>query len=234
MNKDFIINIVNDYLAGKISRNELSLRVKKHRTATPFLLDNYCSYLNLLLDGIEQKLSAIPEQSYCDDDLRRIIDILEGRQAVQHDFVYVIPSEMIDSNLQKLIQITEDFLRNLEHGKTYKIKVEVRMTESELYNHTKAFFTQEDYDFCQTMHHILLNDTQDTVVKSVAWNLLSIINRYIGGRENITTYFASTQTISNDILSKDLYRCIQALCGKIPIYVSMSGLIDNLNATIIL
>ncbi|MBE6639150.1 MAG: hypothetical protein E7616_06820 [Ruminococcaceae bacterium] len=235
MNKDFIIKDVNDYLAGKITRSELSFRVKNRRTATPFLLDHYCSYANLLLDGVEQKLMAIPEQSYCDDDLKRIIAVLEGRQSVQYHFVYVIPNQMIDSDLQKLMQITESFLYNLEQGKTHRIKVGVRLTNGEdIYNNTDAFFTQEEYDFCQSMHDILSNDTQDTVVKSVARNLLSIINRYVGGWESITTYFASTQTIPGDILSKDLKRSLQALCGKRPIYVTLHGRIDNLNATIVL
>ena len=83
------------------------------------------------------------------------------------------------------------------------------------------------------MQDVLSNDTQETIPKSVARSILSIINRYIYSWESVTTYFASSEDVSGEILKK-LERGILALSGKLPICVSLHGFVDNLNATIIL
>ena len=234
MNLEFIVNAIRDYLAGRITRSELSCRVKNHRITTSFLLEDYSSYVKLLLDHIEQKLSAFPEESYGDDELKHILDVLEGRQPIQYHFVYVIPQREVDKNIQELIFIADRFLHNFKQKKTYRIKIKNRLTNGEeIYDYTETFFTQEEHDFCLNMHDVLSNDTQETIPKSVARNILSIINRYIYSWESVTTYFASPEDVSDD-LPKKLERSILALSGKLPICVNLHGLIDNLNATIIL
>ena len=234
MNLEFIVNAIRDYLAGRITRSELSCRVKNHRITTSFLLEDYSSYVKLLLDHIEQKLSAFPEESYGDDELKHILDVLEGRQPIQYHFVYVIPQREVDKNIQELIFIADRFLHNFKQKKTYRIKIKNRLTNGEeIYDYTETFFTQEEHDFCLNMHDVLSNDTQETIPKSVARNILSIINRYIYSWESVTTYFASPEDVSDE-LPKKLERSILALSGKLPICVNLHGFIDNLNATIIL
>ena len=234
MNLEFIVNAIRDYLAGRITRSELSCRVKNHRITTSFLLEDYSSYVKLLLDHIEQKLSAFPEESYGDDELKHILDVLEGRQPIQYHFVYVIPQREVDKNIQELIFIADHFLHNFEQKKTYRIKIKNRLTNGEeIYDYTETFFTQEEHDFCLNMHDVLSNDTQETIPKSVARNILSIINRYIYSWESVTTYFASPEDVSDEIIKK-LERSILTLSGKLPICVSLHGFVDNLNATIIL
>lgn len=234
MNLEFIVNAIRDYLAGRITRSELSCRVKNHRITTSFLLEDYSSYVKLLLDHIEQKLSAFPEESYGDDELKHILDVLEGRQPIQYHFVYVIPQREVDKNIQELIFIADRFLHNFKQKKTYRIKIKNRLTNGEeIYDYTETFFTQEEHDFCLNMHDVLSNDTQETIPKSVARNILSIINRYIYSWESVTTYFASPEDVSDEIIKK-LERSILALSGKLPICVSLHGFVDNLNATIIL
>ena len=234
MNVEFIVNAIHDYLAKKITRNELSCRVKNHRMTTPFLRENDCSYANLVFDHIEQKLSAFPEESYCDDELKHILDVLQGRQPIQYHFVYAIPQQTVEKNIQELIFIADHFLHNCEQKKTYRIKIKNRLANGEeIYDYTETFFTQEEHDFCLNMQGILSNDTQETIPKSIARNILSIINRYVYSWESVTTYFASPEDVSGDLLKK-LERSILALSGKLPICVSLHGFIDNLNATIIL
>ena len=63
MNVEFIVSAIHDYLAGRITRDELSCRVKNHRNTILFSREKYCSYVDLLLDHIEQKLSAFPSRS---------------------------------------------------------------------------------------------------------------------------------------------------------------------------
>ena len=234
MNVEFMINAIHDYLLGRITRDELTCKVKNHRSTTTFLCENDCSYAKLLLDQIEQKLSVFPEESYCDDELKHILDVLEGRQPIQYNFVYVIPKREVDKNIQELILIADRFLHNCEQKKTYRIKIKNRLSNGEeIYDYTETFFTQEEHDFCLNMHDILSNDTQETIPKSIARNILSIINRYIYSWESVTTYFASSEDVSDEIIKK-LERSILALSGKLPICVSLYGFIDNLNATIIL
>lgn len=234
MNVEFIVSAIHDYLAGRITRNELSCRATNHRITKPFLHENYCSYANLLLDHIEQKLSAFPEESYCDDELKHILDVLEGRQSIQYHFVYVIPQREVDKNIQELIFIADRFLHNFKQKKTYRIKIKNRLTNGEeIYDYTETFFTQEEHDFCLNMHDVLSNDTQETIPKSIARNILSIINRYIYSWESVTTYFASPEDVSDETIKK-LERSILALSGKLPICASLHGFVDNLNATIIL
>ena len=234
MNVKFIVNSVHDYLAGRITRDELSHKVKDHRITMPFLVEEYSSYVNLLLDHIEQKLSALPEESYGDDELKHILDVLEGRQPIQYHFVYAIPQRAVDKNIQELIFIAERFLHNFEQKKTYRIKIKNRLANGEeIYDYTETFFTQEEHDFCLNMHDMLSNDTQETIPKSIARNILSIINRYIYSWDSVTTYFASSEDVSDDLLKK-LERSILALGGKLPICVSLHGFVDKLNATIIL
>lgn len=234
MNLEFIVNAIHDYLAGRITRDELSCRVKNHRITTLLLRENDSSYVNLLLGHIEQKLSAFSEESYCDDELKHILDVLEGRQTIQYNFVYTIPERMVDKNIQKLIFIADHFLHNFEQKKAYRIQIKNRLANGkEIYDYTETFFTQEEHDFCQNMHDMLSNDTQETIPKSIARNILSIINRYIYSWESVTTYFASSEDVSDDLLKK-LERSILALGGKLPICVSLHGFVDNLNATIIL
>ena len=234
MNVEFIVNAIHDHLAKKITRDELSCRVKNHRITTPFLRENDCSYANLLLDHIEQKLSAFPEESYGDDELKHILDVLGGRQPIQYHFVYVIPSRAVEKNIQELIFIADHFLHNCKQQKTYRIKIKNCLANGEeIYDYTETFFTQEDHDFCLNMHDMLSNDTQETIPKSIARNILSIINRYVYSWESVTTYFASSEDVSDEILKK-LERSILALSGKLPICVNLQGFIDNLNATIVL
>ena len=234
MNVEFIVNDIHDYLSGRITRDELSHKAKDHRITMPFLVEEYSSYANLLLDHIEQKLSALPEESYGDDELKHILDVLEGRQPIQYHFVYAIPKREVDKNIQELIFIADRFLHNCEQKKTYLVKIENRLANGEeMCDYTEAFFTQEDHDFCLNMHDMLSNDTQETIPKSIARNALSIINRYIYSWDSVTTYFASSEDVSGDLLKK-LERSILALSGKLPICVSLHGFIDNLNATIIL
>ena len=197
MNLEFIVNAIRDYLAGRITRSELSCRVKNHRITTSFLLEDYSSYVKLLLDHIEQKLSAFPEESYGDDELKHILDVLEGRQPIQYHFVYVIPQREVDKNIQELIFIADRFLHNFKQKKTYRIKIKNRLTNGEeIYDYTETFFTQEEHDFCLNMHDVLSNDTQETIPKSVARNILSIINRYIYSWESVT-YRHIVRTYSN-------------------------------------
>ena len=234
MNVKFIVNAIRDYLAGRITRDELSRKAKDHRITMPFLVEEYSSYVNLLLDHIEQKLSALPEESYGDDELKHILDVLEGRQPIQYHFVYAIPQRAVDKNIQELIFIADHFLHNFEQKKTYRIKIKNRLANGEeIYDYTETFFTQEEHDFCLNMQEILSNDMQETIPKSVARNILSIINRYIYSWESVTTYFASPEDVSDEILKK-LERSILALRGKLPICVSLHGFVDNLHATIIL
>ena len=234
MNVEFMINAIHDYLAGRITRSELSCRVKNHRITTSFLLEDYSSYVKLLLDHIEQKLSAFPEESYGDDELKHILDVLEGRQPIQYHFVYAIPQREVDKNIQELIFIADRFLHNFEQKKTYRIKIKNRLANGEeICDYTETFFTQEEHDFCLNMHDILSNDTQETIPQSIARNILSIINRYIYSWDSVTTYFASSEDVSDEIIKK-LERSILALSGKLPICVSLHGFVDNLNATIIL
>jgi hypothetical protein len=234
MNMEFIVNAVRDYLAGRLTRDELSQRAMNHRITTPFLRENYDSYANLLLDHIEQKLSAFPEESYSDDALKHILDVLEGRQPIQYHFVYVIPRKAVDKNIQELIFTADRFLHNFEQKKTYRVQIKNRLANGEeIYDYIETFFTQEEHDFCLNMQDILSNDTQETIPKSVARSILSIINRYIDSWESVTTYFASSEDVSGEILKK-LERGILALSGKLPICVSLHGFVDNLNATIIL
>ena len=234
MNVEFIVNAIQDYLAEKITRDELSCMVKNHRMTTPFLRENDCSYANLLLDHIEQKLSAFPEESYCDDELKHLLDVLQGRQPIQYHFVYAIPQRAVEKNIQELIFIANRFLHNYEQKKTYRIKIKNRLANGEeIYDYTETFLTQEEHDFCLNMHDMLSNDTQETIPKSIARNILSIINRYVCSWESVTTYFASPEDVSGDLLKK-LERSILALSGKLPICVSLQGFVDNLNATIIL
>lgn len=234
MNMEFIVNAVRDYLAGRLTRDELSQRATNHRITTPFLRENYGSYANLLLDHIEQKLSAFPEESYSDDELKHILDVLEGGQPIQYHFVYAIPRKAVDKNIQELIFTADRFLHNFEQKKTYRVQIKNRLANGEeIYDYIETFFTQEEHDFCQNMHDMLSNDTQETIPKSVARSILSIINRYIYSWESVTTYFASSEDVSGEILKK-LERGILALGGKLPICVSLHGFVDNLNATIIL
>lgn len=234
MNMEFIVNAVRDYLAGRLTRDELSQRAMNHRITTPFLRENYDSYANLLLDHIEQKLSAFPEESYSDDELKHILDVLEGRQPIQYHFVYAIPRKAVDKNIQELIFTADRFLHNFEQKKTYRVQIKNRLANGEeIYDYIETFFTQEEHDFCLNMQDILSNDTQETIPKSVARSILSIINRYIYSWESVTTYFASSEDVSGEILKK-LERGILALSGKLPICVSLHGFVDNLNATIIL
>lgn len=234
MNMEFIVDAVRDYLAGRLTRDELSQRAMNHRITTPFLRENYGSYANLLLDHIEQKLSAFPEESYSDDELKHILDVLEGRQPIQYHFVYAIPRKAVDKNIQELIFTADRFLHNFEQKKTYRVQIKNRLANGEeMYDYIETFFTQEEHDFCLNMQDILSNDTQETIPKSVARSILSIINRYIYSWESVTTYFASPEDVSGEILKK-LERGILALCGKLPICVSLHGFVDNLNATIIL
>ena len=180
MNMESIVSAIHDYLAGRITRDELSCRVKNHRITKPFLHENYSSYANLLLDHIEQKLSAFPEESYCDDELKHILDVLEGRQPIQYNFVYVIPQRAMDKNIQELIFIADRFLHNFKQKKTYRIKIKNRLTNGEeIYDYTETFFTQEEHDFCLNMHNMLSNDRQETIPKSIARNILSMIQSLI-------------------------------------------------------
>lgn len=235
MNKNFMLCVIHDYLDGKITRSELSYQVKKHRSTTVLCLQNYCSYSDLVLDGIEQCLSAIPEESYCDEDLKYIVGVLEEKNSIQQSFVYVIPDLMINDEIRKLIQISENFLENYENGKTYPIKFEVLMTNGEAqYGTIDSYFTQMDYDFCEKIRNKLSNDARDSVIKSVVLNLLSIINRFVGIWEKKTTYFSSPEAIGNDVFAEDMKTCIQALCGKRPVYMSLTGTINHISATIIL
>ena len=234
MNVEFIVNAIHDYLAGRITRDELCQRATNHRITTPFLRENYCSYANLLLDYIEQKLSAFPEESYGDDELKHILDALEGRQPIQYNFVYVIPQRAVDKNIQKFIFIADRFLHNFKEKKTYRIKIKNRLAnDEEICDYIETFFTQEEHDFCRNMYGMLSNDTRETIPKSIARSILSIINRYIYSWESVTTYFASSEDVSDEILKK-LERSILALSGKLPICVNLQGFIDNLNATIVL
>ena len=234
MNLEFMVNAIHDYLARRITRDELSCRVKNHRITKPFLLGNYCSYVNLLLDGIELRLSAILEESYTDDDLKHILAVLEGKQPIQYNFVYVIPERALDKNIQELILIADHFLHNFEQKKTFPVKIKESIPGAEkIHDYTETFFTQEEHDFCLNMHDMLASDTQETIPKSIARNILSIINRYIYSWESVTTYFASSEDVSGD-LPKKLERSILALSGKLPICVSLHGFVDNLDATIIL
>lgn len=234
MNLEFIVNAIHDYLAGRITRDELSCRVKNHRITKPFLRENYCSYTKLLLDHIEQKLSAFPEESYCDDEFKHILDVLEGRQPIQYNFVYLIPKRAVDKNIQELIFIADRFLHNFEQKKTYRIKIKNRLANGEeIYDYAETFFTQEEHDFCLNMQEILSKDAQETIPKSIVRIILSMINRYIYSWESVTTYFASSEDVSDEIIKK-LERSILALCGKLPICVNLHGFVDNLNATIVL
>ena len=235
---EFIITAIQDYLAGRITRDKLSRRAMNHRMTTPSLRKDYCSYVNLLLDGIEQKLSAFPEESYCDDELKHILDVLEGKQPIQYNFVYAIPQQAVDKSIQKLIFIADHFLHNFEQKKTYRIQIKDRLANGEgicdcIGDSIETFFAQEEHDFCQNMQDILSKDAQETIPKSVARNILSIINRYIYSWESVTTYFTSSEAVSGDLLNK-LERSILALSGKLTICVSLHGYVDNLNATIIL
>ena len=188
MNMEFIVNAVRDYLAGRLTRDELSQRATNHRITTPFLRENYGSYINLLLDHIEHKLSAFPEESYSDDELKHILDVLEGRQPIQYHFVYAIPMKAVDKNIQELIFTADRFLHNFEQKKTSRVQIKNRLANGEeIYDYIETFFTQEEHDFCLNMQDILSNDTQETIPKSVARSILSIINRYIYSWESVTT-----------------------------------------------
>ena len=234
MNLEFIVNVIQDYLAGRITRDELCQRATNHRITTPFLRENYSSYTNLLLDNIEQKLSAFPEESYGDDDLKHILDVLKGRQPIQYNFVYVIPQRAVDKDIQEFLFIADRFLHNFEQEKIYRVQIKNRLANGEeICDYIETFFTQEEHDFCLNMHEMLSNDTQKTIPKSIARNILSIINRYIYSWESVTTYFALSEDVSDEIIKK-LERSILALGGKLPICVSLHGFVDNLNATIIL
>lgn len=238
MNLEFILDAIQDYLAGRITRSELTCRIKNHRIAKSFIVEKYSSYVNLLVDHIEQKLSAFPEESYGDDELKHILDVLEGRQPIQYNFIYVIPQRAVDKNIQELIFIADHFLHNFEQKKAYRVKIKNCLTNGGevcdcIDDHTETFFTQEEHDFCRNMHEMLSNDTQETIPKSIARNILSIINRYIYSWESVTTYFAAPEDVSDE-LPKKLERSILALSGKLPICVNLHGFIDNLNATIIL
>ena len=90
MNLEFILDAIQDYLAGRITRSELTCRIKNHRIAKSFIVEKYSSYVNLLVDHIEQKLSAFPEESYGDDELKHILDVLEGRQPIQYNIGFVV------------------------------------------------------------------------------------------------------------------------------------------------
>ncbi len=235
MYKDFMLCVIRDYLDGKITRSELSYQVKKRRSTMPFSLLNYCSYSDLVLDGIQQRLSTIPEESYCDDDLKYIVGVLEEKNSIQESLVYVIPNLLINDEIRKLIKISEKFLNNYENGKTYPIQFELLMTNGEAqYSTIDSYFTREDYDFCEKIRNKLSNDTLDSVIKSMVWNLISIINRFVGAWEKKTTYFSSPEAISNDVFAEDMKTCIQALCGKRPIYMNLTGTINRINAVIIL
>ena len=231
MKKDCMISAVRAYLAGEITRDALSVKIKNHRAATQL---RCASYSDLLLDGIEQKLSAVPEQSYGDGELKHVLDVLEGRASTVCHVAYVIPPKMIDDDCRKLMAIVEAFLENLEIGKTYPIKVGVRMTSGEYqYHNADLYLTQADYDFCEKMYNVLANAPQDTVVTSVALHLLSMINRYMGFWGSVTTYFA-TEGMADVGGSKALRQSVEALDGKRPVYVSLYGLADQLHATIVL
>lgn len=228
MKKDCMISAVRAYLAGEITRDALSVKIKNHRAATQL---RCASYADLLLDGIEQKLSAVPEQSYGDGELKHVLDVLEGRQMVQDHFYYYIPPHMIDEDVQRLSRILENDLSNLAKGKTYPIQVGVRMTNGALAHHLWNFYiTQEEYDFCEELYHKLSADTQGTVVKSILNCLLSMVYP----AQHLTIYFSSVETIDDDYLIENLRRGVQVLCGKRPVYVSLYGYLDNLRATILL
>ena len=105
---------INDYLSGRISREELdqTLDALHHQVILRLKDDLY--FDDLFLSALLPHLTTLPEQAYSDEELRLLLKALEeGQPFCLSCFITLSPRHLNDHDL-KVLCLAEDYLKKGE------------------------------------------------------------------------------------------------------------------------
>ena len=222
MNPKAIIKIINQYLKGDISRNELKLKANEIKPKVMVYTD-YCSYDFLVLDDIVRVLAEIPELSYSDDQLMEILEILENKRNIRVTYLFKMPDIVLEEKDFRLIEIVEDFIKNYEC---------IEISEDKLCTDILSNISKGDLEFLSQMNIDLSKNKNGTVIRTLEMNIFAVLNRFGGLWESNKSCFISGDDVSTSDLIDILKRQSEMLLGKRPIFVSLSGKLENLNVSL--